>query len=256
VRQRRPELPAALAFKLSDLRLAERQTRDREPLDLFMAALRRAGWTLDSIADELDLTRERVRQRTARVPEDTELPAVPAVPQKREKPREARRPRIRPEAAALMYELARAGTLARAAARPTPANIEARAASRQLTRMMCELHSQGITPTAIANASGLTHNAVRIRLGRAGRITLPPSLLHLVGAPTYARERGPSTGSDWCARGHPMIGDNLRIVAGNGPSAGVRVCRACERRRCDAYRARSKAARSVHGRGDVAGASA
>lgn len=238
------ELPAEVAFELSRLRLAEKdhdfrgrlRLQESITLDRYMRSLRIAGWTLQAISDEMDLTRERVRQRTER--DDLPyylLPEVPEPAAKPAKPRKARGPRIKPDVIARMRALIPLARKARAGRR-NPQNQEA---SRELARIMAALVEQGIPMLQIARACSISMSAVRFRLARFGYRSAPPS--YQQDNVTFLHG-GTHTPNDVCAQGHPLTGNNLRVVQGNGRSAGLRVCRTCERRRSADYRKRKAAA--------------
>jgi hypothetical protein len=137
--------------------LAERE--DTTGRDALIKALREAKWTLQSIADGSELTRERVRQiASAEMP--FTLPQVPQPPQKAVK---AAPVYIEPEPAALarMLEL-----------KPFAEKVRAnsplyREEAREYTELMAEqVLTRKVTKYRMAKRLGITHAAVRARLVR------------------------------------------------------------------------------------------
>lgn len=135
----------------------------------YAAALRRAGWTLQSISEAAGVTRERVRQINDSIPEGTgeavarsnALP-VPLPPLKKVR---ARKVYLEPEPA----KLARLLELQPQAQQNRHNSEEFRLAAEQYTALVWEVHNRdGVTLYRLAKALGVTHGALRFRLARYG----------------------------------------------------------------------------------------
>ena len=140
---------------------------DLEARNLYSAALRRKGWTLASISAATGVTRERVRQINAAVPEGAEneisfdlpLPTPPA------KLMRARKTYVEPDPA----KLERLLELQPAAQQNRHNSEEFREAAEAYTALVWEVHNtDGVTLYRLAKRLGVTHGALRFRLARYG----------------------------------------------------------------------------------------
>lgn len=140
---------------------------DLEARNLYSAALRRKGWTLASISAATGVTRERVRQINAAVPEGAEneisfdlpLPTPPA------KLVRARKTYVEPDPA----KLERLLELQPDAQQNRHNSEEFREAAEAYTALVWEVHNQdGVTLYRLAKRLGVTHGALRFRLARYG----------------------------------------------------------------------------------------
>jgi hypothetical protein len=220
-------LPPAAAHRLRGL-YAMADTIDGTRLaDSYMLALREAGWSLQSIATPLGITRERVRQRIPQAARDLDL-IVPSAPKRQPWKRTKKRPNAHLGAS----EARRMRELHALASRLRGGHGEGhpfRVASVQLTEAIAEARMRDVPRREIAEALNVTVDAITMRLKGHGYLTTAPSMVPF-GTPFTQKEA--------CRRGHEMRGDNLRLVNGD-PSR--RVCRACERIRVSAYRSRRAA---------------
>lgn len=138
---------------------------DTETRNLYIAALRRAGWTLQSISAVTGITRERVRQIAESAPEGITLDDALIVPSPPLKPVRARKQYLEPDAA----KLARLLELQPAAQQNRHNTDEYREAAEEYTALVWEVHNQdGVTLYRLAKRLGLTHGALRFRLARYG----------------------------------------------------------------------------------------
>lgn len=225
----RLHLPDAVECRLRHLYAMTDDPAFRPDFNNFVATLRNAGWTLQSIAAPLSITRERVRQVALSGAVDHDL-VVPAVPLK---PRRERKvwPRLTD---AQRTEIAELSVLAQQVRGWTPVDHPWRVASERLSEALAEARLRGVRFRELAEAAGVSNEAIRFRLGRHGYIHQPQSQsAYKPGSYTPA---GPAT---HCHRGHELSGDNLRLVKGDEKR---RVCRACDRIRTDRYRAKNEAA--------------
>ena len=141
-------------------------TDDQTTRDLYIATLRRLGWTLQSISEVTGVTRERVRQIDAGAPET--LPALAA-----DIPTPA--PPLKPVATPRVYvepdpvKLARLMEL-QPEARSNRSNTEKyREAAEEYSALIWEIHDQdGVPLYRLAKRLGVTHGALRFRLARYG----------------------------------------------------------------------------------------
>ena len=237
----RMTLPPEAVAALHDLKVAAaqagyRDTRAHLRFRAYVKALRAAGWTFQSIGTDLGVSREYVRQvAAADAPEFNDLPPVPAVPPKPQpEPRLTKweaLPHLAPETAEWMRTL---HADARRVNGVTPADSPLRVATIRLTELIAEEVTRGVTVAEVARTLGVTHYAVRSRLARHGYDTPCPS----AASPVYlGRPRSWGAPVSHCKAGHPMSGDNLRVTV----PGGLRVCRACEKRRQSEYRQRQAA---------------
>lgn len=172
--KRNAVLPAEVADAARGLGRADR--------DEYLRDLRRLGWTLQSIADAADLTRERVRQvlelpvseaaaqRVRHLPHP-ELPLLPW-------PTSAEpRPDVRPETLARLLELQPFAQLVRSSSK------RHRLEAEEYTRLLAEATGQGVSVYRLAQVLGVTHNAVRARLIRYGYAPMPANGDHVFYRP-------------------------------------------------------------------------
>jgi AraC-like DNA-binding protein len=149
---------------------------DPDVIAAHIVALRKAGWTLDSIAQPLGMSRERVRQignTIIDVPGALELSAshdledVPAAPPRVTKAstrvKRAPSPRALPENLERMLQLQ---PLVRQVRANSPAY---RSEAEEYTRLINEEHAgRGVSLYRLAKELGVTHGALRFRLVRYG----------------------------------------------------------------------------------------
>lgn len=232
---KRQALPDWTAAKLVGLHeaCADRgrgpKSPENERLNNYIRALREGGWTLAAIGQALTMTREAVRLRHRRATKADGRLGVPPVPRK-VKPKKRRPPQIPAVAVAEMRELQ---VPARQVKGTTPLDSPLRVATERYTELIAEWHLRGVSMYRISQQMGVTPLAIRARLARHGYMEevkgLPGNVKY--GTPFVRRKRT-------CHLGHPLSGDNLRLI--NGDPAR-RACRACARRRSNEYHARQKA---------------
>lgn len=151
-------LPDWVGEKFRELEAPERNRYAR--------ALRAAGWTLQSISDAADLTRERVRQIVAE-PEGVVNAALPSwrVPEPPKRERPAAKVYIEPDPA----KLARLLELKPLAQRVRSNSPNFRDEAEEYTRLIADVHlKDGVTLYRLAKRLGVTHGALRFRLARYG----------------------------------------------------------------------------------------
>lgn len=139
---------------------------DLETRNVYSAALRRAGWTLQSISNATGVTRERIRQVESTVT-DAEVQALTGlpVPMPPTKPSRTRRTYIEPDAAKLQRLL----ELQPQAQQNRHNSAEHRQAAEDYTALVWEVHhADGVPLYRLAKRLGVTHGALRFRLARYG----------------------------------------------------------------------------------------
>ena len=140
---------------------------DLETRNLYAATLRRAGWTLASLAKATGITRERVRQ-IAESFDDAVLPPLPdvlPVPMPPVKKTRARKTYVEPDP----VKLARLLELQPQAQQNRHNSTENRQAAEDYTKLVWDVHNaDGVTLYRLAKALGVTHGALRFRLARYG----------------------------------------------------------------------------------------
>lgn len=144
----------------------ERLGDDLETRNVYSAALRRAGWTLQSISAATGVTRERIRQINANVT-DAEVQALTGVPVPTPpaKPVRVRKQYTEPDPA----KLARLLELQPLAQQNRHNSEEYRQAAEDYTALVWEVHNaDGVTLYRLAKRLGVTHGALRFRLARYG----------------------------------------------------------------------------------------
>jgi len=164
-----------------------RETDGTEPLFALVLALRRAGWTLQSIADPLDVSREIVRQWQKRA-EEMELPTVtvesppaaqvPKATIEAEQAEARRTARDRVEAEVLARNLPRMLELqptAEGLRGPSMFNPQGAAASAEYTRLIDQTLKGGVRGRVLAEALGVQQITLHARLRRSGLRKTAPS---------------------------------------------------------------------------------
>lgn len=138
---------------------------DIETRNNYIAALRRNGWTLQSISAVTGITRERVRQVADSAPETlTGIDSLP-VPNPPLKPVRKPREYLEPDP----VKLARLLELQPSAQQNRHNTDEHRHAAEEYTALIWEVHNKdGVTLYRLAKRLGLTHGALRFRLARYG----------------------------------------------------------------------------------------
>ena len=140
---------------------------DLETRNLYSAALRRAGWTLQSISAATGITRERVRQVNESLPET--LPTLPEslpVPSPPAKAVRAKKEYTEPDPAKLerLLELQPVAQKNR-----NNSTVEQRQAAEEYTALLWEVHNEdGVPLYRLAMRLGVSHGALRFRLARYG----------------------------------------------------------------------------------------
>lgn len=140
---------------------------DLETRNLYAVALRRAGWTLQSISAATGVTRERVRQIDSTVPAGAEsaLAASLPVPAPPAKPVKVPKTYLEPDEG----KLARLLELQPLAQQNRHNSEEYRQAAEDYTALVWEVHNEdGVTLYRLAKRLGVTHGALRFRLARYG----------------------------------------------------------------------------------------
>lgn len=140
---------------------------DLETRNLYSVALRRAGWTLQSISDVTGVTRERIRQITKNTAEGAEsaLDASLPVPHPPLKPIKPKKEYVEPDPA----KLARLLELQPLAQQNRHNSEDYRQAAEDYTRLVWEVHNDdGVTLYRLAKNLGVSHGALRFRLARYG----------------------------------------------------------------------------------------
>jgi hypothetical protein len=171
---------------------APRVSDGRAVLHAWVRAASNAGYTLESIAYVMGVTRERVRQIAAQtLPVDNaDVPPVIGVPRPVEdlpwptvldkKWLAWPRPTLSPEEAAELIELQRLGTQLRG---NCPAHDPRRLASEELVRRINILVTKrGFTIREVGETLGLTQSAIKMKLGKHGYRSLPPSQKPYLGS--------------------------------------------------------------------------
>lgn len=153
------QLPPEIKKKLSE-------TSNPDMRDAYVRALRNAGWTLESVATPLNISRERVRQICATkdseniLPSDYEVPEPPLVVEKR-----STRVFVEPEP----ETLARLLELQPMAQQVRSHSARYRAEAEEYTRLVAKAHlEEGVTLYRLAKRLGVSHPALRFRLARYG----------------------------------------------------------------------------------------
>jgi hypothetical protein len=208
---------------------------DRDPrLPIVLKVANLNGWTYQALGDAIGITREGVRQKITRAGLDPHgvLPEIPLAPRRTVASPKAPKARLRvkPEVADRLYEM---WLVASTVNGRTPADAPERKVSEEYTALLAALVDQGVAVKEIGRAIGINRTGINARLARHGYRPASPSQAHNTykGQPTKSGEQTE------CKWGHPLSGDNLRIVS----TTGMRACRACGRRRSSEYNARKRA---------------
>jgi len=134
-----------------------------EKRNSYCAALRKAGWTLQSISDAAGLTRERVRQ-IVKEPQTEDISDLP-IPEPPKHERKEPRVYVEPDP----VKLARMLELKPLAQQVRLNSPKYREEAEEYTRLIAESHLQdGVTLYRRAKRLGVTHGALRFRLARYG----------------------------------------------------------------------------------------
>lgn len=136
---------------------------DTDERDVLVRGLRQAGWTLESIANAANITRERVRQ-ISNTPSEEKTPTIeiPTPPVKVNPPK---RTYIEPHP----DTLARLLELQPYAQQVRANGSRYRAEAEEYTRLIHHAHTvEGVTLYRLAKRLGVTHGALRFRLVRYG----------------------------------------------------------------------------------------
>lgn len=191
-----------------------RYTRDtRLAMALRLAA--QEGWTYTALAQSLGLTRERVRQLANGATGHANGVDIPPPPNKPDP-----QPPAPPPPALSKDEvdhLRRMWEKVRTVNGATPVGDPRRELSKQFAAELAAAHNRGVSVYMIARQLGVSHGAIRFRLGRHGYLPLPPSMRD-------QQYKGRTNKRANCKRGHPLSGDNLGVTR-----SGNRWCRACDR---------------------------
>lgn len=147
-------------------------SNEEKPLrDAYIYVLRMKGWTLESVATALDLTRERIRQLEARADALHALAIlanpgkypVPSVPVKIVQEEVIDYVEPSPETLARLLELQPIAQQVRSV------SPHGREAAEEYTRLLNHAHTvEGVTIYRLAKRLGVTHGAIRFRLVRYG----------------------------------------------------------------------------------------
>jgi hypothetical protein len=236
-------LPARYAQILRDLQNEARMaaptgsrrivsgTEDAGLLNGYIAKLRSAGWTLESIAQPLGVTREMVRVRNLDATQDAydspELPDVSGPPEPR-RIRKTRKPQLRPEFVEWLRQKQELATQCRGW---HELDAPERKASEEMWAAIDAAYGQGVGLADIARAIGMQYRTLIAGLRRHGYGKNPPS------QKPYRRvvlklNHEPKT---HCKRGHELSAENIYI-----DRHGYRQCRECNKRRAREYYQRKK----------------
>lgn len=238
----RQSLPDWTVAKLVGLHEACEDSNNRhndaenERLNNYILALRLAGWTLQAVAFALSMSREGVRLRELRATRPDSSLGVPAVPVRVKATRTKKvRPTIPEPTLGVLLELKAQAMQVRGW---TPLDSPLRDTSERYSEMLAEQYLNGVAVSRIAKQLGVTPLAIRARLARHGYLPevkgLPNNVAY--GERVWVRER------THCKAGHPLSGDNLRLIKGDPKK---RVCIACDRRRAKEYLERKRAERGA-----------
>jgi len=156
--------------------------------DQYITALRLAGWTLQSIAEAADITRERVRQVVVAI-ETPDLTAIEhaglVVPEPPLKKVKAKPEYVEPKPETLERLL----ELQPKAQRVRSRSPEFRKEAEEYTKLLWQAHTEeGVPLYRLAKRLGVTHGALRFRLARYGYKT-PPKGTSRVFAPINEQNR-------------------------------------------------------------------
>lgn len=213
------------------LRVMYEERHPRLPDILKLARLN--GWNLQALAQPLGITREGVRLIVLKSTDLTDLPDLPLPPQpSAPSPRPPRKVLlIRPEVAGRLREMHAVSRRVNGGMDP---DDPARRVSEEFSALLAQLVAQGVSVYRIAKVLGCEASGINARLARHGYRKPAPSQ-----SQWQYRNRKVSAGGtkDACRYGHPLSGDNLRIVG----RRKLRVCKACDARRHREWYARRQA---------------
>jgi hypothetical protein len=206
-------------------------TEENDLLNGYIAKLRDTGWTLESIAQPLGVTREMVRVRnmdaTQEAYDSSELPDVTGPPKPR-KIRKVRKPQLRTEFIEWLREKQALATQCRGW---HELDAPERKASEQMWAAIDAAYGQGVGLADIARAIDMQYRTLIAGLRRHGYGKNPPS------QKPYRRvvlklNHEPKT---HCKRGHELSAENAYV-----DRHGYRQCRECNKRRSREYYQRKK----------------
>lgn len=189
-RQRLPEWTVARLVEMYEECVAAGRANEaqNETLNVYIATLRAAGWTLGAIGEALTITREAVRQRQVKAPRIDSRAPVPPVPVKVKPLKKEACPRVPARTLAALLELKGQAEQVRGW---TPLDSPLRAASERYTEMLAEQVLAGFRIGTMARQLGVTHLAIRARLARHGYM---PEVKGLSGHTKYGERRHPLLG--------------------------------------------------------------
>lgn len=164
-------LPENVANILRELN--EDNERGNIVRDAYITALRHAGWTMQSVATALGISRERVRQ----IETKTSMTLVAEISQFSNEFPIPQRPMVAIEKDVYEYILPSEETLARLLelqplAQLVRSSSQAyRKEAEEYTQLLWKAHSEeGVPVNRLAKCLGVTHGAIRFRLARYGYI--------------------------------------------------------------------------------------
>lgn len=223
-------LPDDFARTLRRMR-GDRDTR----LDGVLRLALDEGWTASAIGRAMRITRERVLQRAAAATGPAWGVDIPPPPRRIHPPKPTR-PQLPPDVAALLRQMS---GIARTVNGATHADDPRRKVSVEYAALLAELVAAGWPIKYLSRVVGVTHGAIRFRLGRHGHMRPVPSMAGqtYLGRPATGRRRRRWVGGE-CSRGHLLVADNVLVEHGN-----VR-CATCKRAQQRAYYLRKKKERS------------
>lgn len=179
IKKRKVTLPTQVTYIFQSLRTPE----DR---DDYIRALNKAGWTQSSIANVVNLSRERVRQICSAPDSHLDTGASFYIPQPpRHEPKPKRTP-VEPqeETLARLQQLKPLAQQVRANAK------RYRAEAEEYTRLIHKAHTEeGVTLYHLAKKLGVTHSALRFRLARYGYMSPKSDSKSRVYAPIKKENR-------------------------------------------------------------------
>ena len=143
----------------------QKHADDSDVRNTYIVALRRRGWTLQSIADASGITRERVRQIAKNDDADTRLVLGFPLPSPPLKPEHVAHEYIEPSEETLKRLLELQPDAQKVRGKGTKYRREA----EEYTELLNYAHTvEGVTLYRLAKRLGVTHGALRFRLARYG----------------------------------------------------------------------------------------
>ena len=142
--------------------------KDQDDRDDYIRALNKAGWTQTSIANVINLSRERVRQICASPEKQAQTKATFYVPNPPVHEVKVKRVPVEPSEETLdrLIDLKPYAQQVRANAK------RYRAEAEEYTQLINKAHQEeGVTLYHLAKRLGVTHSALRFRLARYGYMT-------------------------------------------------------------------------------------